>query len=66
MQRSTTQAGAAPDANPPLSEPPEVTNGGDANRDDTTLSFDGAMRVSADEGGGDPYNRTGSFKRLVR
>jgi hypothetical protein len=35
-------------------------------RDETTVAFEGSMKVAADEPGGDPYNRTGAFKRLVR
>jgi hypothetical protein len=35
--------------------------------DATTLAFEGRMRVSGDDdAGGDPYNRTGRFKRTVR
>jgi hypothetical protein len=64
MQRLPTDTGAAPDAaNQHLRE----QSGADAaKQDDTTLSFDGLMKVTGDEHGGDPYNRTGSFKRLVR
>lgn len=36
-------------------------------RDATTLAFEGHMKVSGDDdAGGDPYNRTGRFKRTVR
>jgi hypothetical protein len=39
----------------------------DGARNDATLAFEGLMRVSGDEDvGGDPYNRTGRFKRTVR
>jgi hypothetical protein len=34
--------------------------------DSTTLKFDGPVRLSDDDAGSDPYNRTGKFKRLVR
>lgn len=34
--------------------------------DSTTLKFDGPVRISDEEVGGDPYNRTGRFKRLIR
>lgn len=64
MQRVPTETGAAPDAsNLPV---PEQSDADAAKPDDTTLSFDGLMRVAGDEPGADPYNRTGSFKRLVR
>ena len=32
----------------------------------TTLKFDGKVAVSNEDLGGDPYNRTGRFERLVR
>jgi hypothetical protein len=64
MQREPMETGAAPDAASlqfrAQSEQVEPQ------RDDTTVSFDGTMKVTTDEAGGDPYNRTGSFKRLVR
>jgi hypothetical protein len=34
--------------------------------DDTTLAFDGLIKVADEDIGGDPYNRTGRFKRAVR
>ena len=34
--------------------------------DPTTLKFDGTVAVRNDDTGGDPYNRTGRFERLVR
>ncbi len=34
--------------------------------DPTTLKFDGQVAVSSEDTGGDPYNRTGRFERLVR
>lgn len=34
--------------------------------DPTTLKFDGNVEVSDEDSGGDPYNRTGRFRRLVR
>ena len=64
MQREPTATGAAPNvSNPPV---PEQSDAGAAKPDDTTLSFDGLIKVAGDETGADPYNRTGSFKRLVR
>jgi hypothetical protein len=40
---------------------------GEADGDATTLAFDGRMKVSGEDGfSGDPYNRTGSFKRANR
>ena len=39
---------------------------GAAAADSTTLKFDGRIAVSDDDAGGDPYNRTGKFRRLVR
>ena len=44
-------------------------NGADerARDDETTVAFEGRMKVSGDDdAGGDPYNRTGRFKRTVR
>ena len=35
-------------------------------QDPTTLKFDGPVRISDDDAGSDPYNRTGQFKRFVR
>jgi hypothetical protein len=40
--------------------------GENANEDPTTLKFDGKVAVSDEDSGGDPYNRTGRFRRLVR
>ena len=37
-----------------------------APRDHTTLSFEGHMAVYDDETGGDPYNRSGRFRRAIR
>jgi hypothetical protein len=34
--------------------------------DPTTLKFDGPVRLSEEDPGADPYNRTGRFKRLIR
>jgi hypothetical protein len=34
--------------------------------DPTTLKFEGKVAVAEDDAGGDPYNRTGKFRRLVR
>jgi hypothetical protein len=68
MQRVPTATGAAPDAtNLHFREQPHEAREEDrANRDDTTVSFDGVMKVSGDDAGSDPYNRTGNFKRIVR
>jgi hypothetical protein len=39
----------------------------DARDDDpTTIKFNGAVTVSDEDVGGDPYNRTGRFRRLIR
>ena len=35
-------------------------------RDDTTLKFTGRIAVTDEDAGGDPYNREGRFRRLVR
>ena len=64
MQREPIEAGAAADAaNVHFREQSEQH---ETKRDETTVAFDGLMKVAADEAGGDPYNRTGSFRRLVR
>jgi len=34
--------------------------------DPTTLKYEGKVAVAEDDAGGDPYNRTGKFRRLVR
>jgi len=34
--------------------------------DSTTLKFNGSVQVADEDAGGDPYNRRGQFKRLVR
>jgi hypothetical protein len=65
MQRVLTETDSAPDRASQRPSPQRSDDDG-ANRDDTTLAFDGLMKVSADEAGGDPYNRIGSFRRLVR
>jgi hypothetical protein len=73
MQRpATTTATEAPQGGAPdnsdlhfhdQGEPKDEGAPGDA----TTLAFDGLMKVSGDDDvGGDPYNRTGRFKRAVR
>ena len=36
------------------------------NDDPTTLKFTGKVAVSDEDAGGDPYNRTGRFRRVVR
>lgn len=62
MQRVANDTGATPDgSNAHFREQAD-----DPKRDDTTLEFDGLMKVSPDDAGSDPYNRTGKFKRLVR
>ena len=38
----------------------------DVAEDPTTLNFDGPVRISDEDAGADPYNRTGRFKRLIR
>jgi len=38
----------------------------EANDDPTTLKFEGKVAISDDDAGGDPYNRTGKFRRVVR
>jgi hypothetical protein len=37
-----------------------------ANDDPTTLKFEGKVALSNDDAGGDPYKRTGRFRRLGR
>jgi len=37
-----------------------------ANEDSTTLKFEGTVAISDEDAGGDPYNRTGRFRRVVR
>ena len=37
-----------------------------APRDDTTLKFTGRIAVTDEDAGGDPYNREGRFRRVVR
>ena len=44
----------------------EVEPEDEAAEDATTLKFEGTIGVTDDERGGDPYNRTGRFKRVVR
>ena len=43
----------------------DVGNEG-ATDDPTTLKFEGKVAISDDDAGGDPYNRTGKFRRVVR
>ncbi len=38
----------------------------DESQDPTTLKFNGPVELADEDAGGDPYNRTGRFKRLVR
>ena len=48
---------------PPVTETPD---GQDETQDPTTLKFDGPVRLSDEDAGSDPYNRTGKFERLIR
>ena len=51
-------------------EPHVRKDGGDAgpaeHEDPTTLKFEGKVAISDEDAGGDPYNRTGRFRRVVR
>ncbi len=38
----------------------------DSELDPTTLKFNGPVKLSDEDAGGDPYNRTGRFRRVVR
>ena len=50
-----------------LSQPAQKSLDDDAvSRDNTTLKFEGRMSVYDDETGGDPYNRRGRFRRVIR
>ena len=44
----------------------EQVGGENANDDPTTLKFDGSVTLADEDAGGDPYNRTGRFRRLGR
>jgi hypothetical protein len=71
MQRQATTTEApqpgAPDASELHFRDQGEPNDGGARNDATTLAFEGLMKVSGeDDLGGDPYNRTGRFKRTVR
>jgi hypothetical protein len=71
MQRhATTTAGpqgGAPDATDLHFRDQGEPKDGEARNDATTLAFEGLMKITGDdELGGDPYNRTGRFKRTVR
>jgi hypothetical protein len=44
----------------------DVGDDGAANEDPTTLKFEGKVAISDEDAGGDPYNRTGRFRRVVR
>jgi hypothetical protein len=44
----------------------ERTDANEDAEDSTTLKFDGPVRISDEDAGSDPYNRTGKFKRLIR
>ena len=71
MQRHKTTTEApqhkAPDASDPHFRDQNETESGAAPDDATTVAFEGHMKVSGDdEFAGDPYNRTGRFKRSVR
>jgi hypothetical protein len=48
---------------PPVAETAEEQHDAE---DPTTLKFDGPVRISDEDAGSDPYNRTGRFKRLIR
>ena len=49
---------------------PQVTEAAHPHEDDeqdpTTLKFSGPVRLSDEDVGSDPYNRTGRFRRLIR
>ena len=45
---------------------PEVLDEEAAPHDDTTLKFRGRIEVTDEDAGGDPYNRMGRFRRVVR
>jgi hypothetical protein len=51
-----------------LQRPPatETASAHDEPDDPTTLKFDGPVRITDEDAGSDPYNRTGRFKRLIR
>ena len=71
MERHATTTempqGGAPDATDPHFRDQGEPNEGAARGDATTLAFEGLMGISGDDDlGGDPYNRTGRFKRTVR
>ncbi len=38
----------------------------EADEDSTTLKVSGPIRVTDEDAGGDPYNRTGKFRRAIR
>jgi hypothetical protein len=44
----------------------DALNERDESQDPTTLKFNGTVQVVDEDAGGDPYNRTGRFKRFVR
>ena len=56
------------DDNGKLLRPPatETTDEQSESQDPTTLKFDGPVRLTDEDAGSDPYNRTGRFKRLIR
>jgi hypothetical protein len=49
-----------------LRAPVTTTDEQDDAQDPTTLKFDGPVRLTDEDAGSDPYNRTGKFKRLIR
>ena len=52
---------------PPVTEKPvEHADAPEDVEDSTTLKFDGPVRISDEDVGADPYNRTGKFQRLIR
>lgn len=44
----------------------DATERHDDEQDPTTLKFNGPVKLSDEDAGSDPYNRTGRFRRLVR
>lgn len=52
-----------PSPNQPARKPPDDNS---VPGDHTTLKYEGRMSVYDQETGGDPYNRTGRFRRVNR
>ena len=63
-QPHTQDGFAQPAAEPHVRK--DVDDEGAAHDDPTTLKFEGKVAVADDDAGGDPYNRTGKFRRVVR